>query len=82
MAMPLHQSVRLGSYLFKQKVLGRKKFPILVELEPLFACNLACAGCGKIAHPASVLRPRMPTSYRPRPPTSLAPGIRDGKEYG
>ena len=60
MAMPLHQSVRLGSYLLKQKVLGRKKFPILVELEPLFACNLACAGCGKIAHPASVLKQRMP----------------------
>jgi hopanoid biosynthesis associated radical SAM protein HpnH len=58
--MPLHQSVRLGSYLLKQKVLGRKKFPILVELEPLFACNLACAGCGKIAHPASVLKQRMP----------------------
>jgi len=60
MAMPLHQSVRLGSYLLKQRVLGRKKFPILVELEPLFACNLACAGCGKIAHPASVLKQRMP----------------------
>src|ERR1700738_1052230 len=60
MAMPLHQSVRLGSYLLKQKVLGRKKFPLLVELEPLFACNLACAGCGKIAHPASVLKQRMP----------------------
>lgn len=40
--------------------MGRKKFPILVELEPLFACNLACAGCGKIAHPASVLKQRMP----------------------
>jgi hopanoid biosynthesis associated radical SAM protein HpnH len=58
-SMPLHQSVRLGTYLLKQKVLRRKKFPLLVELEPLFACNLACAGCGKIQHPANVLRQRM-----------------------
>ena len=60
MAMPLHLSLRLGGYLFKQKLLRREKFPILVELEPLFACNLACAGCGKIAHPASILKQRMP----------------------
>ncbi|MBD0323279.1 MAG: adenosyl-hopene transferase HpnH [Aldersonia sp.] len=60
MAMPLHQSIRLGTYLFKQKMLRKEKFPILVELEPLFACNLACAGCGKIAHPAAVLKQRMP----------------------
>jgi hopanoid biosynthesis associated radical SAM protein HpnH len=58
--MPLHQSIRLGGYLLKQKVRGRKQFPLLVELEPLFACNLKCAGCGKIAHPASVLKQRMP----------------------
>lgn len=57
--MPLHQSVRLGAYLLKQKVLRREKFPLLVELEPLFACNLKCAGCGKIQHPADVLRQRM-----------------------
>jgi hopanoid biosynthesis associated radical SAM protein HpnH len=37
-----------------------RRFPLLVELEPLFACNLACAGCGKIQHPADVLRRRMP----------------------
>ncbi|WP_068271544.1 adenosyl-hopene transferase HpnH [Aldersonia kunmingensis] len=60
MAMPLHLSLRLGGYLFKQKLLRREKFPILVELEPLFACNLACAGCGKIAHPAAILKQRMP----------------------
>jgi hopanoid biosynthesis associated radical SAM protein HpnH len=57
--MPLHQSLRLGTYLLKQKVLRREKFPLLVELEPLFACNLHCAGCGKIQHPADVLRQRM-----------------------
>ena len=60
MAMPLRQSIRLGSYLMKQKVLRRDKFPLLVELEPLFACNLKCAGCGKIAQPASLLKQRMP----------------------
>ncbi len=60
MAMPLRQSIRLGGYLAKQKVLRRKRFPLLVELEPLFACNLKCAGCGKIAQPASLLKQRMP----------------------
>jgi hopanoid biosynthesis associated radical SAM protein HpnH len=60
MAMPLRQSVRLGTYLIGQKLKGNKKFPLLVELEPLFACNLKCAGCGKIAQPASLLKQRMP----------------------
>ena len=56
----MRQSARIGAYLFKQKVKGVKKFPLIVELEPLFACNLACPGCGKIQHPASVLKQRMP----------------------
>ncbi|HEU0241161.1 MAG TPA: adenosyl-hopene transferase HpnH [Micromonosporaceae bacterium] len=60
MAMPLRQSIRLGTYLVKQKALRREKFPLLVELEPLFACNLKCSGCGKIAQPASLLKQRMP----------------------
>jgi len=59
-AMPLRQSIRLASYLLKQKLRRREKFPVLVELEPLFACNLKCAGCGKIAQPASLLKQRMP----------------------
>src|SRR5437588_11145061 len=58
--MPVRQNLRLGKYLAKQKLLRRKKFPLLVELEPLFACNLKCAGCGKIAQPASLLKQRMP----------------------
>jgi hopanoid biosynthesis associated radical SAM protein HpnH len=58
--MPLRQSVRVGTYLMRQKLTGRKKFPLIVELEPLFACNLACAGCGKIQEPASMLKQRMP----------------------
>jgi hopanoid biosynthesis associated radical SAM protein HpnH len=60
MAMPLRQSLRLGSFLLKQKLLRREKFALLVELEPLFACNLKCGGCGKIAQPAALLKQRMP----------------------
>ncbi|HEX5493943.1 MAG TPA: adenosyl-hopene transferase HpnH [Mycobacteriales bacterium] len=58
--MPLRQSLRIGTYLLGQKLRGREKFPLIVELEPLFACNLKCAGCGKIQHPADVLKRRMP----------------------
>ncbi|HKS49904.1 MAG TPA: adenosyl-hopene transferase HpnH [Amycolatopsis sp.] len=60
MAMPLRQSIRLGAFLAKQKMLRRDKFAILVELEPLFACNLKCGGCGKIEQPAHLLKQRMP----------------------
>ncbi len=60
MTMPLRQSLRVGAYLMRQKLAHREKFPLLVELEPLFACNLACAGCGKIQQPASLLKQRMP----------------------
>ena len=60
MAMPFRQTVRLGTYLMKQKLQGNTKFPLLVELEPLFACNLACAGCGKIQEPHTLLKQRMP----------------------
>jgi hopanoid biosynthesis associated radical SAM protein HpnH len=58
--MPMRQNLRLGKYLAKQKLLRRKKFPLLLELEPLFACNLKCAGCGKIEQPAALLKQRMP----------------------
>jgi hopanoid biosynthesis associated radical SAM protein HpnH len=52
--------MKIGLYLARQRVRGRTKFPLIVELEPLFACNLSCPGCGKIQHPASVLKQRMP----------------------
>ncbi|ACU97314.1 hopanoid biosynthesis associated radical SAM protein HpnH [Saccharomonospora viridis DSM 43017] len=58
--MPWHQSLRIARYLMVQKLRRRSKFPLIVELEPLFACNLSCPGCGKIQHPASVLKQRMP----------------------
>ena len=60
MAMPLHLTVKLGTYLMKQKIKRVEKYPLIMELEPLYACNLKCAGCGKIQHPASVLKQRMP----------------------
>src|ERR1700684_1914346 len=60
MPMPLRQSLRVGSYLMRQKLARREKFPLLVELEPLFACNLKCAGCGKIRRPHTRLKQRMP----------------------
>src|SRR5919198_558546 len=60
MAVPLRQSLRVAAYLARQRLAGREKFPLLVELEPLYQCNLACAGCGKIQHPDHVLRRRMP----------------------
>jgi hopanoid biosynthesis associated radical SAM protein HpnH len=60
MPVPVRQTVRVGSYLIRQRLARREKFPLVVELEPLFACNLACAGCGKIQHPEPVLRRRMP----------------------
>src|SRR5437763_13134901 len=56
----MRQSVKMAGYLMSQKLHRREKFPLLVELEPLFQCNLACAGCGKIQHPEPVLRRRMP----------------------
>ena len=59
MGIPLRQSIKIGSYLARQKLAGREKFPLIVELEPLFACNLACNGCGKIQYPTEVLRQRL-----------------------
>ena len=60
MGVPLRQSVKIGLYMARQKLRGRTKYPLIVELEPLFACNLKCPGCGKIQHPASILKQRMP----------------------
>jgi hopanoid biosynthesis associated radical SAM protein HpnH len=60
MSVPLRQSLRLGAYIAKQRLTRRERFPLLVELEPLYQCNLECAGCGKIQHPDHVLRRRMP----------------------
>src|SRR5919205_2061108 len=60
MAIPFRQSAKIAAYLSKQKVKGVEKFPLLVELEPLFQCNLACSFCGKIQYPKHILKQRMP----------------------
>ena len=62
MSIPLRQAIKIGAYLIRQKIARRDKFPITLELEPLFACNLACEGCGKIQHPVDVLKQRMPVA--------------------
>ena len=59
MGIPLRQSIKIGAYLARQKLAGRDKFPLIVELEPLFACNLECNGCGKIQYPTEILRKRL-----------------------
>ena len=59
MPIPVRQAVRVGTYVFKNKLRRREKYPLIVELEPLFACNLECPGCGKIQYPTEVLRKRV-----------------------
>jgi hopanoid biosynthesis associated radical SAM protein HpnH len=56
----LKQSAVIGKYLMAQKLKRREHFPLLVELEPLFQCNLACSFCGKIQYPDHILKQRMP----------------------
>jgi hopanoid biosynthesis associated radical SAM protein HpnH len=46
----------VATYVIRQKLAGRKRYPLVLMLEPLFRCNLACAGCGKIQYPAHVLK--------------------------
>jgi hopanoid biosynthesis associated radical SAM protein HpnH len=57
--IPLLQKVRVGSYLIRQKLNGQKRYPLVLMLEPLFRCNLACAGCGKIDYPDEILNQRI-----------------------
>ena len=56
MPVPVSQMWTVASYLVKQKLAGRKRYPFVLMLEPLFKCNLACAGCGKIQYPAHILK--------------------------
>lgn len=59
MAVPLIQQLRVGSYILKQKLRGNNKYPLVLMLEPLFRCNLACPGCGKIDYPKEILDRRL-----------------------
>jgi hopanoid biosynthesis associated radical SAM protein HpnH len=59
MGVPLIQQLAVGSYLIKQKIKRVEKYPLVLMLEPLFRCNLECAGCGKIAYAADILNKRL-----------------------
>ena len=59
MGLPLSQVARIGAYIFKQHLTGVKRYPLVLMLEPLFRCNLACAGCGKIDYPDEILNQRL-----------------------
>lgn len=62
MAVPFSQAWTVASYVLKQRIRGRKRYPLVLMLEPLLRCNLACAGCGKIQYPTQVLRKNMSVS--------------------
>jgi hopanoid biosynthesis associated radical SAM protein HpnH len=59
MAIPLLQKTRIGAYVMRQQLAGRRRYPLVLMLEPLFRCNLACAGCGKIDYPREILDRRL-----------------------
>jgi len=59
LGIPLLQKLHVGSYLIRQNLSGRKRYPLVLMLEPLFRCNLACAGCGKIDYPDEILNQRI-----------------------
>src|ERR1700693_6417421 len=59
MTVPYFKEIRIATYLLKQRILGRKRYPLVLMLEPLFRCNLACAGCGKIDYPDPILNQRL-----------------------
>ncbi len=59
MAISLRQNLRVATYIFTQRLRKRGQFPLVLQLEPLYQCNLACAGCGKIQHPRDILERRL-----------------------
>ncbi|MCF8105368.1 MAG: adenosyl-hopene transferase HpnH [Desulfohalobiaceae bacterium] len=59
MSLPLIQKMRVGSFILGQIIRGRRRFPLVLMLEPLFRCNLNCPGCGKIAQSQGVLNTEM-----------------------
>jgi hopanoid biosynthesis associated radical SAM protein HpnH len=57
--VPFHQAAKVGTYIVKQHLSGKKRYPLVLMLEPLFRCNLACVGCGKIDYPDEILNQRL-----------------------
>jgi hopanoid biosynthesis associated radical SAM protein HpnH len=59
MGVPFSQQVKVGLYVLGKRLRGIKKYPLVLMLEPLFRCNLACAGCGKIDYADDILNKRI-----------------------
>jgi hopanoid biosynthesis associated radical SAM protein HpnH len=59
LGIPFSHALRVGTYVLKQHLSRRKRYPLVLMLEPLFRCNLACAGCGKIDYPDDILNQRL-----------------------
>lgn len=59
MGVPLRQQAAIGLYILRQKLKGTRRYPLVLMLEPLFRCNLACSGCGKIDYPKKILDKRI-----------------------
>jgi hopanoid biosynthesis associated radical SAM protein HpnH len=72
MPVPIAQMATVASYLLRQKLRGRRRYPLVLMLEPLYRCNLACAGCGKIQYPKEVLKRQL----------SVADCVRAAEECG
>jgi hopanoid biosynthesis associated radical SAM protein HpnH len=59
MGVPFNQALKVSTYILQQKLKGNKRYPLVLMLEPLFRCNLACSGCGKIDYPNEILNQRI-----------------------
>src|SRR5262249_47213019 len=59
MGISFHQALKIGTYVLKKKITGQDRYPLVLMLEPLFRCNLACVGCGKIQYPSDILKRNM-----------------------
>jgi len=59
LSLPVIQQLRVGAYVLKQRLMGNERYPLVLMLEPLFRCNLACVGCGKIDYPDPILNKRL-----------------------
>ena len=74
MGIPLIQQYRVARYILGRKLRGVKRYPLVLMLEPLFQCNLACAGCGKIDYPKDILQKRLSVEECGAPMVSIPGG--------
>ena len=75
MGLSVLQSIKVGAYVMKHRLKGTPRFPLVLMLEPLFRCNLECAGCGKIQFPEETLKKHL--NSPPRNPKDLNPDLDD-----